>query len=280
VQNECTWRFEGAGPFRNKVLLCARVARCSTRSGLRCLVLAFVALTSAGAVEKPADLPDWSGWWVLAERINDEWDHSPPPLKPADLARYRAARREDADPDPGRFCRPPQFTGYSGGFTEAVELLFTPGRVTLINEMGLVRRIYTDGRTFPGTLESSNTGLSIGRWEGQTLVVETKGILPSALYPLHTTHGAMPIGSNATITERISLQTPDRLQFEVFTVAPDLLLAPDKRQRLYSRARNKTAAREFNLCVDHDRSIDPDTGKQRFDLTPPPDLAPPPPKKP
>ncbi len=249
------------------------------RLGLRLLcglVLGSCGLEPASAAETRSQLPDWSGWWTLESRVNDEWNRNPPPLKAKDLARYRAARRNDSNPDRGRFCRPPQFTGYSGGFTEAVEFLFTPGRVTLTNEGGLIRRIYTDGRSLPDMHEYSNTGTSVGHWEGQTLVVETVDIDPDALYPLHTTHGAMPIGKNVTITERISLKGPDELQFDIVTVAPDLLLAPDRRTRTYGRVPNKKTAHEFNVCVDNDRSIDPTTGKQRFDLTPPSDLPRPP----
>jgi hypothetical protein len=245
---------------------------------LLCLVLGCWVPKWVSAAEQATQLPDWSGWWTLDKRINDEWDEAPPPLQPADLARYRASRRDDTHPDPGRFCRPQQFTGYSGGFTEAVEFLFTPGRVTLTNEAGLIRRIYTDGRSLPTEHQYSNVGTSVGRWEGHTLVVETVDINPGALYPLYTTHGAMPIGKNAKVTERMSLQAPNTLRFEVVTVAPDLLVAPDVRTRLYTRVPNKNAAIEFNLCVERDRSVDPETGKQRFDLTPPADIPPPPPK--
>lgn len=86
----------------------------------------------------------------------------------------------------------------------------------------------------------------------------------------------MPIGKHVKITERISLQDPNTLQFEIVTVAPDLFLTPDKRKRTYTRAPDKTTANEITFCVGHDRSIDPTSGKQRFDMTLPPDLAPPP----
>jgi hypothetical protein len=45
--------------------------------------------------------------------------------------------------------------------------------------------------------------------------------------------------------------------------------------RTYARVPNKTTGSEIRFCVEHDRSIDRTTGKQRFDMTPPPDLAPP-----
>jgi hypothetical protein len=231
-------------------------------------------LTAANAEEKSSSLPDWSGWWAVDKPFTDELAQLPPPMKAKDLARFRAARREDTDPDPARYCRPPQFVGFSGGFAEAVELLFTPGRVTLTNEAGLIRRIYIGG-SLPASHEDTNTGISIGHWEGQTLVVETVGINPAAIYPLPT-QGAMPIGKRVKIIERISLQDPNALQFEVVTVAPDLFLSPDRRERTYTRVPNKTTASEITFCVGHDRSIDPTNGKQRFDMTPPPDLAPPP----
>jgi hypothetical protein len=243
------------------------------------LVLACCSVANA-AEKATAALPDWSGWWGNDFSVMADWENAPPPLRPGDLARFRAARAADANPDPGRFCRPPQFTGYSGGLSEGLEFLFTPGRVTLTNEAGLIRRIYTDGRPVSPAAGGTNTGTSIGHWEGQTLVVVTTGINPRALYPLHTTHAAMPIGKNVRITERISLLDANTLQFEVETVAPDLFTATDRRKRVYARLPNKTSASEVSYCLDYDRSIDPKSGKQRFDLTPPADLAPPPPPPP
>jgi hypothetical protein len=223
-------------------------------------------------------LPDWSGWWMLDKPFTDELARAPPPMKPADWARFRAVRRDDTDPDPARYCRPQQFVGYSGGFAEAVEILFTPGRATLTNEMGLIRRIYTNGIPLPKTSDgATNTGFSVGHWEGQTLVVETVAINPEARYPLPT-QGAMPIGKHAPITERISLQDSNTLRFEVTTVAPGLFVKPDKRVRNYTRVPKKTTAHEITFCSEHDRSIDPASGKQRFDMTPPADLPPPPPR--
>jgi hypothetical protein len=37
-------------------------------------------------------------------------------------------------------------------------------------------------------------------------------------------------------------------------------------------------ANEITWCTEYDRSIEPGSGKQRFDLTPPADLPPPPPR--
>ncbi len=252
--------------------------------GLLVLGAVFGGISTASAQRAPAGsyaaldrLPDWSGFWTntqLATQVAEILE-TPAPLKPEVLAAIRAARVND-NPDPLRYCRPWQFTGLSGSFTEAVEFLFTPGRVTLTNERGLIRRIYTDGRPMPADPVPSNTGTSIGHWEGQTLVVETKGIDPRALYP-GSVQGGVPIGENVTITERITLKGPDMLEFDVTTIAPALFTAPDHRTRQYKRLA-KTMANEVSFCSEHDRSIELGTGKQQFDMTPPPDLPPPPPR--
>jgi hypothetical protein len=218
-----------------------------------------------------ARLPDWSGWWGYAPTLQFQGNQalqSQVPLKPELLAAVRA----NPDADPFRYCRPQQFTGSSGGFTEALEFLFTPGRVTLTNERGLLRRIYTGGQAIPADLDPTSTGLSVGHWEGETLVVETTRINPRALI------AGAPIGESARITERILLKDPNTLQFEVTTVAPAALTEPHRMTLVYARL-PKTVASEITFCTEFDRSIDPNSGKQRFDMTPPPDLPPPPPRR-
>ena len=219
----------------------------------------------------PARLPDWSGWWGYAPAQQFQGNQAlqaQVPLKPELLA----AARVNPDGDALRYCRPQQFTGSSGGFTEALEFLFTPGRVTLTNERGLLRRIYTGGQAIPADLDPTNTGLSVGHWEGETLVVETTRINPRALI------AGVPIGESARITERISLKDPSTLQFEVTTVAPGALTQTHRVTLLYSRL-PKTVANEITFCTEFDRSIDPASGQQRFDMTPPSDLPPPPPRR-
>jgi hypothetical protein len=213
-----------------------------------------------------ARLPDWSGWWGHSTVPAGAFRAAPPPFKPEVVAQLRAT---DPDADALRYCRPPVFTGSSGGFTEAVELLFTPGRVTLTNERGMIRRIYTGGQTIPADLDPTNTGVSVGRWEREALVVETTLINPRALL------AGAPIGEGARITERISLVNPNTLAFDVEVVAPEVLTAPYRRTQTYERL-PKMVASEITFCTEYDRSIDPSSGAQRFDMTPPAGLAPPP----
>ncbi len=81
--------------------------------------------------------------------------------------------------DNGRMRCRPQFQ--MGSSPYAGQIIQTPGRVTLITEFNhIIRRIYLDEQ-FPETIEPSYTGYSIGHWEGDTLVVETRGLKSDAL---------------------------------------------------------------------------------------------------
>jgi len=222
-----------------------------------------------------AELPNWQGWW-LADNVKTSAAvlTSQEPSYNAESAQARSASLAANAPVPLANCRPREFTGQSVGFAEALELLFTPGRVTLTTERGLLRRIYTDGRGMPVDLEHTNTGTSIAHWEGGTLVIETAGIDPSILYPGRRA-GGIAIGENVVIHERIYLVDEETLRFDAETIAPAILTAPYRRSQLYTRL-SKTLANEISWCSESDRSLDPITGQQRFDMTPPADLPPPP----
>jgi hypothetical protein len=250
--------------------------------GVACMFVGMVADAQTSADALPgtsyaslAELPDYSGWWLAtaARTTQEELANQPPPFND-EAAQARSASLAANAPVPFAYCRPREFTGQSGGFTEALELLFTPGRVTLTTERGLLRRIYTDGRPMPEDLEFTNTGTSIGHWEDETLVVETAGIDPRVYYPDRSA-GGIPFGRNVVIHERIDLADENTLRFDVEIVAPDIFTAPYRSSQLYRRL-SKTMANEISWCSESDRSLDPRTGKQRFDTTPPPGLPPPP----
>jgi len=65
------------------------------------------------------------------------------------------------------------------------------------------------------------------------------------------------------------------LQVDTVITAPKLFTGPYETSFEYKRDRNHTPE-QTTICVPNDRSIDPTTGKQRFDMTPPVDLPPPP----
>jgi hypothetical protein len=56
------------------------------------------------------------------------------------------------------------------------KIIQTPGlTIMLFEDNNPHRQIYTDGRTHPGDADPMWVGYSVGKWEGDTLVVETTG---------------------------------------------------------------------------------------------------------
>jgi hypothetical protein len=77
------------------------------------------------------------------------------------------------------------------------------------------------------------------------------------------------------IVERVSLTKPDVLQVVTQVTAPDVYTRPVETTTLYNRDRTHVFQSITN-CVENDRAFDGATGKERFDMTPPADLPPPP----
>jgi hypothetical protein len=96
-----------------------------------------------------------------------------------------------------------------------VELLNLPGtdRVYLFQQGGAhsFREIFMDGRPHPKNLEPSYFGHSIGRWEGDTLVIETVGFNERAWM----SRDALPHTEQMRMIERVTRLDFDTLKYEV-----------------------------------------------------------------
>jgi len=135
---------------------------------------AVTTLDLSGVWERrpPPNRPRSFGWAFADEE---------PPMRPWAEAKYKAAKpsfgpRAVADPDDPTFkCFPP---GVPRIYFHPVpmEIIQIPGRVIMLFEYDhFVRQIYTDGRQHPRDMAPTWMGDSIGRWEGDTLVVDTVG---------------------------------------------------------------------------------------------------------
>ena len=240
--------------------------------------------------ESLKNLPDFAGSWTpltqpfvlppptpTAERAVPTPEAlcaaaAPQGFKPDVVVRCRQTLAEQGAEVRGRnYCGQQTFMGRPPeGAGGAFEILFTPGRVTMAIESGLVRRIYLRGKPSAGSLDQSRSGTSIGRWEGATLVVETTGLDPNApIMPGST------LGPGAQVLERFSLVDADTLRIEASLVAPEVTATSVIWQQQYRRARDRVFT-DFDTCVEGDRSFDRTTGHDRFDKKPPADLPPPP----
>ena len=119
-----------------------------------------------------------------------------------------------AAPGPPLFvnCLPEAMPSWMLVTHNAMEILFTPGRVTMLGESdgNRLRRIYTDGRSHPDVPDPTFHGHSIGHWEGDTLVVETTNFRDEGIY-----RNANP--ATLRLIERFTRVDADTISYE-FTI--------------------------------------------------------------
>jgi hypothetical protein len=189
-------------------------------------------------------LPDWSGVWTpdIGDQ-NRQIQSNPPPWKPEAAAQIEALTAEEKAGRPrGLFvdCLPEGMPTWMMISHNAFEALMTPGRVTLLGESDSdrLRRIHTDGRAHTADPDPTFFGESIGHWEGDTLVVDTTGVLPEAYLAISEAVG-IPNNGDLHVVEHIHLVGPNTLHDDLEITAPRLLTAPWKTTRIYYRRRAK-----------------------------------------
>jgi hypothetical protein len=104
------------------------------------------------------------------------------------------------------------------GYNSNLQIFQSPGYVIIQGEMGDPRLIPTDGRAMPEDLLPQWNGTSVGRWEGETLVVETTGFHPDTAWRNAT--------ANMRVTERIKRVDADTLEYSFTVVDPETWAEP------------------------------------------------------
>ncbi len=191
-----------------------------------------------------ADLPDWSGMWSPAP--DDKafpLGRNEPQWLPEAAQQVQQLKDDDAAGMPRNVfvnCLPEGMPSFPLMTVNALEFLFTPGRVTILGEFdgNRLRRIYTDGRGHPADPDLTFNGHSVGRWEHGTLVVDTIAILPEVYLPLGQAV-ALPNNGDMHIEERIHLVRADRLIDELVIHAPHVLAERWKISRSFVRSRER-----------------------------------------
>jgi hypothetical protein len=205
-----------------------------------------------------SSLPDWTGIWMgTGGNIFDQSkgggnvNANPnvrdyPPYKPE----WEAAYSEFLETviKQGKFADP-LTVGYPGGMmrmmtpARGLQFILRPEQVWIVYERPDVRYIYTDGRPFPPPEELWPTfeGYSIGRWEGDTLVIETRSIKGGI--PIDRTGAAL--SDSATVLERIRKIDARTLESQITIEDPVAFTRPwvvtrryTKRDEQYPRMEN------------------------------------------
>jgi hypothetical protein len=175
-------------------------------------------------------------WWdrgtrVIGSRrtslVIDPPDGRIPAMTPAARARVEkleAARERPAEGPEDRSVGERCLLGFNagppfapGGYNMNIQIVQTPTYVMLMNEMVHTARIIPmDGRPFLNLPQW--VGTSRGRWEGETLVVETKGFKGETSF-----RGSSP---NLHLIERFTRTDPDTLVYQFTANDPSTWVRP------------------------------------------------------
>jgi hypothetical protein len=175
----------------------------------------LVPLSQAGSL-KPGEMPAGQRAFpgargtpesLASDPIRAAWDR-PIPVRLTATARKALEGFDPASRDNPRLRCEPTNILFDWTFDSVVNRVTqTPTRITMqIGHMDLARTIYLDVKTPPANVKPSRAGYSIGRWEGDVLVVETSHFLPGVL----NADSRVLHGAQLRVTERFELDATGR----------------------------------------------------------------------
>jgi hypothetical protein len=227
------------------------------------------AARSAAAVAATHDL---TGVWTndppesTSAFQNFSFSREPPALTAWGKERYDAAKPtfgEHSVPvgdtnDPVYQCFPPGTPRvYLHPFP--VEIVETSGRLLMLFEYDhTVRQIYTDGREHRTDLAPMWMGDSTGRWEGDTLVVDSTNFNDKSWLDRR----GVPHSDQLHVVERIKKVGSDRLEIDITMEDPVALAAPWVAQRFLKRTSWQV---EEHACMDNVNFASYEEGISQFD---------------
>ena len=165
----------------------------------------------------------------------------------ADLVKKRMADNSKDNPD--AHCLPMGIAQLNAHLYPR-KIIQTPKEVLLIYEASgtTVREVFLDGRQLPkrDEVEPWYNGYSVGRWDGDTLVIETTGFMDDGWLDVR----GSPLTSGATITERFRRPKFGMLELEETIDDPKAYTQPFTAKVFY-RFSPDTQLIEF-VCLDKD----------------------------
>jgi hypothetical protein len=181
--------------------------------------------------------PDLSGVWRGAGplyRFNIAQDLKPEDIQPWAEALFLERVRDSRKDSPLARCLPVSVPFHN--FFNLTRIVQTPTMTLILYESpnSPHRTVFTDGRDLPKDPNPTWLGYSIGRWEGDTLVVTTAGFNDSGWLD----SAGHPQTESLRLTERLHRRDFGHMDFEMtiddptvftrpFTVKTERLLEPD-----------------------------------------------------
>lgn len=208
---------------------------------LLCLLLVTMTLlrsTPALVAQTPAR-PDLSGIWARSGRqAQVNFSEEAPPLQPWAKATYdenqggATVRGQGLDElDPTTYCLPhgmPRVMAFNYPF----EIVQTPQVVYMLFEAWqMQRRIFLDGRTLPDASPQTFLGFSTGRYDGDTLVIDTIGLNDKTWLD----NSGVPHSDALRVTERMRRTGPKSMEIAFRFEDPKAFTRPWGDTKTYER---------------------------------------------
>jgi hypothetical protein len=160
-----------------------------------------------------------------------------PKLTPEYLAKWNAIAASrisgSYETDNIHNCLPPGMPAMMSA-AYGMEIMQDAQKITIFSEhQDALRRIYLDGRKPSAQVLADPTyaGYSTGRWEGDTLVVDTVALTTKSYID-----GSSPHSDKMTVHERLRLVEPGLLENEITVNDPEALTEPWRVVRRYRKA--------------------------------------------
>ena len=172
--------------------------------------------------------PDLSGLW---NKISPKYSRNiAADLKPEEIAPSARALVEERREDLGKeymtvLCVPlgPGYpTAADNTGSEMMKIIQTPGLIIILNPDLTYRQIYLDGRQLEQEPNPSYMGYSVGRWDGDTLIVESFGFNDRTWLD----HDGHPHTEGLRMTERYRRRDFGNLDVEVTLSDPAIYTRP------------------------------------------------------
>jgi hypothetical protein len=201
---------------------------------------------SGPAPRMPDGKVDLQGVWTPANFSNTG---GPFDLQPWAAALMKERRDNLSKDDPEGFCLPAGVPRISPFPQKTVQ---TPALLVILEEGNVhsYRQIFLDGRGHSGQ-DQLWMGDSIGKWDGDTLVVDTVGFNDKTWI----TGQGVPHTDKLHVVERYSRPDLGHLQIDITVEDPGAFTKPHSFQRIYNLMENtdllEYVCDEFNVDKDH-----------------------------
>ncbi len=225
-------------------------------------------------------LPDWSGVWSLmggtifdtATQTGKGGVLTPgvrehPPYNDVYEKKYQAhlaLRDEHRYPDTSSMCGIPTNYPRILNLPDAYEFIVRPDEFYIIAENGEnAMRVYTDGRPLPKKEDTwgTYTGVSVGHWEGDTLVFETVGTKGDRDNDAILDRTGLVLSDQAHMTTRIRKINDNTLEAVVTIEDPGALTKPWVVTKRFRKGKPGLFMYDYGCRENNRNPVDPVTGE-------------------